>query len=356
MSRREAAPPSKTRDRGATPTAPQATAPTRLPTPATTEGNGGNCYPSLIARGLPGSRAQSLSWPKDRRGGGIAYGSPLLENRAIRGSCCFSASSSALRALSAWFTAAVRPLDQEEAASLLLSHCAEWDVFFITAVAAFHTQRFQTCMMAASLFLHWVKENRVMTQSIEASHDRANARRMSVDAGSEAGPLPRHHIHSTRSAARRSSLPAAAGVTGEQEYQCRLALLVRAWSNVQAGERLQVGKDAVALLDYAEDSLSYHVGCALALFGLPLPAANKTVMNATAYLTGIVADTTSTPAHVVSPRSFSPAMQGHLHVLTESVHALTFLHLGMVEPALQVAKAALDGQGSANVRQQLCRQ
>lgn len=47
MSLRESAPPSKTRDRGATPTAPPATAPPWLPTPATTEGSGGNCYTSL---------------------------------------------------------------------------------------------------------------------------------------------------------------------------------------------------------------------------------------------------------------------------------------------------------------------
>lgn len=196
--------------------------------------------------------------------------------------------------------------------------------------------------MAAPRFLHWAEENGVMAQSIEASHHRADARRMSVDAESEAGPLLRHHIHSTHSAARRSSLPAAAGVPGVQEYQCRLALLQHAWSSVQMGKRLQFGKDAVALLDYAEDSLSYHVGCALALFGLPLPAAEETVMNATAYLTGTVAEVTSTPAHAVSPRSFSLAMQRDLYALTESVHALTLLHLGMVEPAMQMAKAALD--------------
>ncbi|GET89411.1 hypothetical protein, conserved [Leishmania tarentolae] len=316
MSFRESSIASKTRNRGSISSASQGTPSKSLPRSGSTKGNGDNCHTSLLAGPLAGKRCRSVLRYRDRRGSDFPCGNPLLGRCESRTGSFYSSSFAAPRTVPVWFTAAMRPLDQEAAASLLLSHCAEWDVFFITAVTAFHTHHFRTCMMAASRFLHWAEEKGVMMDSMRTGDHRANA--------------------------QRSSLPALAGVSGLQEYQVRLALLVRAWSGVQVGERLQFGKDVVALLDYAEDSLSYHVGCALALFGLPLPTAKETVMNATACFTGTVADAPPTSPHAVSAHSFSRNVQMYLYVVTESVHALTLLHLGMVEPAMRVAKTALD--------------
>ncbi|KAG5502104.1 hypothetical protein GH5_05049 [Leishmania sp. Ghana 2012 LV757] len=347
---RQSKQPSKACDRDPTPATPPGTTFTVPSTSAVTEGNSGSCPTGSGGEGAPGKLARTQLSFKERRGGCIARERPLEGNCENEGSRCFRTLPPAPRAVPAWASAALRPLDQEETASLLLSHCAEWDVFFITAVTAFQTQHYRTCMIAASRFLHWAEKIGMMAQSIEASDYRAGALPMAGDAGDEAGPLPSHHCHSTHSVARQSSLPHLADAPGLQEYQGRLALLVRARSSLQVGERLQFGKDVVTLLDYAEDSLSYHVGCSLALFGLPLPAARETVTIATANFTRVGAEVTPTATQAVSFGSFSTTIQRYLYVLTESVHALTLLQLGMVEPAMRVAKAALDRARALRVR------
>nr|CAJ2474560.1 unnamed protein product [Leishmania braziliensis] len=312
----QSTPPSKTHSQGTPPTTPWGRAPTARSTSAAMDVNGGSWPTDPATRGRSGKLARTLSLFTGQHGGGITHGSSPSGDCQSRNSFCFSAPLSTQRAIPAWVTAALRPLDHEETTSLLLSHSTEWDVFFITAVTAFQTQHYRTCMMAASRFLHLVEAAGIMTQPIEASDHRANT--------------------------RLSWLPTATHVLGLQEYQCRLALFVRAWSSLQVGERLQFGKDTVTLLDYAEDSLSYHVGCSLALFGLPLPAAKETVMTSTAYFTRPVAKVTPPAARADSAGSFSPAVQIYLYVLTESVHALTLLQLGMMEAAMGVAKTALD--------------
>ncbi|KAG5501810.1 hypothetical protein JKF63_04079 [Porcisia hertigi] len=297
-------PPSKTDDRHAIPTILRATASTARVSPLTVKGDSG-----------------SSTLRKHERGG----------------SFCCSAPLSSLRTAPAWATTALRDLDEEETAALLLSHCEEWEVFFITAVAAFYTQHYRTCMIAASRFLHWAESNGAMRRSVEASYHHEGRKGTSEDARSQTRSRPTHC-----SAQRHALLPAAAGAPGFQDYQCRLALFVRAWSSLLVGERLQFGKDVEALLDYAEDSLSYHIGCALALYGLPLPAAKETVMSATAHFTCAGATVTPLGVRAGPVDGVSPILQAYLYVLTESVHALMLLQIGMVESAMEVAKAALD--------------
>ncbi|KAK7201174.1 hypothetical protein NESM_000178800 [Novymonas esmeraldas] len=285
--------------------------------------------PTSVGGGQPSKLARTLSWFKDRGG---TQGSELLGHRHTSGSFSVPISPSPLLTVPAWAAAARRRLDQEETAALLLAQCQEWDVFFITAVAAFHTQHYRTCMIAASRFLHWAEATGLVALAMQKERY--------PDQGGIGGSQA------------RSTSPRPLAAPGAREYQCRLALLVRAWASLQLGERLQFSKDVVALLEYPEDSLCHHVGCAFALFGMPLPAAKETVMLSTTYVTGALATTTTaaTNTGAKSAGRFSPTVQRYLYVLTESVHALTLLRLGMMRPAMGVAKAALARMEALRVR------
>ncbi|KAG5476356.1 hypothetical protein LSCM1_04058 [Leishmania martiniquensis] len=341
-------PPSRACDGDSTPATRTGTTLTLPFAPVMMEGNNGSCPTNFAGEGRRRKRSRTRSSWNDRRSDRATHKSPLRSNCESEDSRCSPTFLPASTHGPAWASTTPRPLHQEETASLLLSNCVEWDVFFITAVTAFQTHHYRTCMMAVSRFLHWAEKIGMVTQPIGTSHHPLDARSEAGAAGGEAEALPCHHYDSTFSAAR-SPLPHAPNVPG-MEYHVRLALFMQAWSSLQVGERLQFGKDVVTLLDYADDSLSYHVGCSLSLFGLPLPAANETVMADTVRFTGASADVKRVAALADSAANFSPTIQRYLYVLTESVHALTLLQLGMVEPAMRVAKIALDRAKDMQVR------
>jgi hypothetical protein len=213
-----------------------------------------------------------------------------------------------------WYLRATVSLDQEQTCSLLLSHLYEWDVYFVTAVTAFYTHHNRTSMLAASRFLHWAVTNGGL----------------SVTGGS-----PGHVMQQNTS----TFPPQNAVAPGLQRYQCRFAVFLRAWSALQIGERLQAGKDIISLLEDKEDSLSYHVGCALALYGLPLPQARDSLLIATHQFTNATVKATGPGAP--APTSFSTLVQGYLYLLAEAVHATTLLQLGLVQQVMEVTKVAL---------------
>ncbi|KPA86770.1 hypothetical protein ABB37_00838 [Leptomonas pyrrhocoris] len=285
--------------------------------------------------------ARTLSWFRDRS----------------KGAAPLSARSAALHlhrnaplniTAPTWHLPATASLDQEQTCSLLLSHREEWDVYFITAMTAFYTQHYRTCMMAASRFLQWAE----VGGGVQSSSDAASGGSPSRATQNWKSGRTFHHTQNgepTRPAQSSTSQPFST-VPGLRRYQHRFALFLRAWSALQIGERLQAGKDIIALMEDKEDSLCYHVGCALALYGLPLPQAKDALLTATHTFTNAAAKTTGPDAP--SGTSFSTVVQGYLYVLTEAIHATTLLQLGLVQQTIAVATAALQRAERSELREE----
>ncbi|KPI85053.1 hypothetical protein ABL78_5891 [Leptomonas seymouri] len=256
-------------------------------------------------------------------------------NAALHAASVVNGDSQRATAEPTWHLPATVALDQEQTCSLLLSHREEWDVYFITAVTAFYTHHYRTCMIAASRFLHLVESRRSSKGSYNpleeevAHHPSQNMENVGASSGMQA---------SATSALPRASMLLST-MPSIQPYHLAFALFLRAWSALQIGERVQAGKDIVTLLEEKEDTLGYHVGCALALYGLPLPQAKDTLLAATHNFTNAVIKTVGPGAPAAT--SFSLLAQGYLYLLAEAVHATTLLQLGLVQQTIDVARSAL---------------
>ena len=242
-----------------------------------------------------------------------------------------------------WYLSATVTLDQEQTCSLLLSHREEWDVYFITAVTAFYTHHYRTSMMAASRFLRWA-ETHGGDKSPPAQQDTNE--NDDDDNDDERGIICGQVNNSS------TSPPSSQQVTvpGLQRYQQCLAIFLRAWSALQIGERLQAGKDILALLENKVDTLGFHVGCALGLYGLPLPQAKDTLLTAAHNFTS--ATTKAIGPNKPAPTSFSTRVQGYLYLLTEAVHATMLLQLGLVQATADVATTALQSAATSGLTEE----
>lgn len=178
----------------------------------------------------------------------------------------------------------MKPFGQQWALSVLLSHCCEADIFFVSAVAGFRSRHYRTSMFCASRALALMESK---SSCITPCKARAHP------------------------------------------YQLTLMRFVRAVAALHIGERVQANEDILSLMSMrkgAEETVESMVGCSLALYGMPLPEAEAVVLS-------------KTP---------SPVVQRYLYCLAEFVHALTLLQLGMVEEARDLGKTVIETLGDSH--------
>ncbi|CCW64104.1 unnamed protein product [Phytomonas sp. EM1] len=186
-------------------------------------------------------------------------------------------------------------ITQQKALEFLISQCSEWEVFFTSAISAFHMLRYRTSIEFASRFLDILPRN---GKSKNKTYDLVV-------------PIP------------------------EERFYRISMLVVRCRALLELGLRAEAAEDIVELMKEeieGKGTPSEYIsmfGCALALYGMPLRDAAEP-------LVGFFSSDQSNPLAAPFP--------AQVHVLSTAyyVHALTLLQLGQMDQAVLVAKVGLN--------------